>query len=230
MVLRLVSKAVPLLLLSFVMSCKQEVDTNPPESPLLLPHTAETDTLGVEVGTDAVPECNCIVLEWVRNTEEDLKEYEIFRSEHDTFGFVSLTIVPNSESTYVNRDLQLVRYYYYMTAKDQLGNTSDRSQTVDYRLTSKAVPVAPAKWETLYTDSIAFEWTWDGGLEGIFLSRLYSFDHDSTVWMGWTNAYERPLMCYSPPIASGDYKWRVDYLVAGQNEGSESNWIPFYKR
>jgi len=219
-----------LALLVFLGSCGENIDTDPPQSPLVLPHTMETDTLAVESGTDAVPECNCILIEWIRNTEEDLKEYEIFRSGHDTSGFVSLTIVAGTESTYLNRDLQFIRYYYYMVARDQLGNTSNPSGIADYRLTSKAIPKTPAKWETLYADSIGFEWTWDGGLEGVFLTRLFSLDEDSTVWMGWTNAYERPLRCYSPPVSAGDYKWRVDYIAVGQNEGSESIWTPFCRR
>jgi hypothetical protein len=218
------------MLILFMSSCDEKIDSEPPQIPVILPHTVETDTLVFESGTDAVPECTCILLEWMKNTEEDLKEYEIFRSRHDTLGFVSLTIVAGSESTYLDRDLELVRFHYYMVARDQLGNTSPPSAFVDYKLTSKAVPNLPAKWETLYTDSIAFEWTWDGGLEGIFLTRLYSLDDDSTVWMGWTNAYERPLRCYSPAISIGDYKWRVDYIAVGINEGSESNWTPFYKR
>jgi hypothetical protein len=211
-------------------SCDEKIDTTPPVNPSLLPHTWETDTLPVESGTDAVPECSCILLEWIRNEEEDLKEYEIFRSGHDTSHFVSLTIVASSESTYLDRNLELIRFYYYMVARDQLDNTSDPSSFVDYKLTAKAIPKAPARWETLYSDSIAFEWTWDGGLEGIFLTRLYSLGGDSTVWMGWTNAYERPLRCYSPAVPAGDYKWRVDYIAPGENEGSESNWTPFYRK
>ena len=228
--MRVVAGVLALAGLLMLTSCREEIDSDPPQSPLLLPHTVETDTLAVESGTDAVPECNCILLEWIANTEEDLKEYEIFRSSHDTLGFVSLTIVANSESTYLNRDLQLIRYYYYMVARDQLGNTSDPSSIVDYKLTGKPIPTTPSKWETLYTDSATFEWTWDGGLDGVFLTRLYSLDDDTTVWMGWTNAYERPLRSHSPPVPPGDYKWRVDYMAVGENEGSESNWTPFYKR
>ncbi len=213
-----------------LLSCKEEIDTVPPASPFLLPHTVETDTMPVEVGTDAVPECNCIVLEWIENTEEDLEEYEIFRSTLDSLNFISLAVVPGGDSTHVDRNLQLVRYYYYMVARDALGNTSEHSALADYKLTNKAAPTYPAKWDTSYADSVTFEWIWDGGLEGAFLTRLYSFDLDSVVWMGWTNAYERPLRAYSPPMPRGDYKWRVDYIGDSKNEGSESNWIAFYLR
>jgi hypothetical protein len=230
MVLRSLALVCVVVMTLLLLSCKEEMDTVAPASPLLLPHTIETDTMPVEVGTDAVPECNCIALEWVRNTEEDLEEYEIFRSTLDSFGFVSLAVVPGADSTHVDRNLQLVRYYYYMVARDVLGNTSEHSTVVDYKLTSKATPTYPAKWDTLYTDSVTFEWDWDGGLEGAFLTKLHSFDEDSVVWMGWTNAYERPLKASSPAMPRGDYKWRVDYIGDNKNEGSESNWIAFYLR
>ncbi|MFQ5905335.1 MAG: hypothetical protein ACE5JA_02060 [bacterium] len=222
--------------LIFLTSCEEDIDANPPESPTLLPHTAETDTLPVEVGIDALPGCNCILLQWIPNTEEDLAEYEIFRSTQENSGYVSLTIVPNSESTYTDNNLSplFARYYYYMVAKDRLGNTSEPSAGVNYKLTGKPVPNAPAKWDTVSSDSVLFEWTWDGGLEGMgFLTRLYSLDADSTCWMGWTNAYVRPLRIYSPAVPAGDYKWRVDYIGtmgSSKDEGSESNWVPFSKK
>ena len=221
-----------LVALVLTASCKEEIDTNPPESPYLRPHTAETDTLPVEVGTDAKPECQCILVEWIPNTEEDLKEYEIFRSSNPTSGFISLTIRPAGESTYTDDNVLLTKYYYYIKARDQSGNTSEPSTKVDYELTAKAVPTSPAKWDTVFTDSARFEWTWEGGLEGAFLVKLYSDSDDSTCWMGWTNAYDT-LRAYSPSLPVGDYKWRVDYIgdvTFSENKGSESKEVPFFKR
>lgn len=221
-----------LVVLVLTASCKEQIDTNPPEIPNLLPHTAETDTLPVEVGTDAVPECECILLEWIPNTEEDLKEYEIFRSTNPIFGFISLTIVPAGESTYFDGNVLLTKYYYYIEARDQSGNTSDPSTKVDYELTAKAVPVSPAKWDTVFTDTVRFEWSWEGGLEGAFLVKLYSVNDDSAYWMGWTNAYDT-LRAYSPSLPVGDYRWRVDYIgdvTFSENKGSESREVPFFKR
>lgn len=224
-----------LVALVLTASCKEEIDTNPPESPNLLPHTADTDTLPVEVGTDAVPECECILLEWIANTEEDLKEYEIFRSTHKDYGFYPLFVVTDTKSTYRddNLDPLYTRYYYYMVARDHLGNTSDPSSTVDYQLTRKAVLSSPAGGDTVFTDSVRFEWTWDGNRMGEFLVRLYSCDADSIYWIGgWIPAYQDPLEAYSPSLPVGEYKWRVDYvegLLDALNKGSESSWVSFHK-
>ena len=232
MVLKNLSLYAALIALVLTASCKEEIDTSPPESPYLLPHTAETDTLPVEVGTDALPECQCILLEWIPNTEEDLKEYEIFRSTNPTSGFISLTILPAGDSTYKDDNVLLIKYFYYIEAGDQSGNTSDPSAKVDYELTAKAVTVSPAKWDTVLADSVRFEWSWDGGLEGAFLVKLYSDSDDSAYWMGWTNAYDT-LRAYSPSLPVGDYKWRVDYVgdvTFSESKGSESKEVPFFKR
>jgi len=235
MVLRSLTVWAALAALIFFSSCEEEIDTGPPESPNLLEHTAETDTLPVEVGIDALPECNCILLQWIPNTEEDLAEYEIFRSTQENSGYVSLTIVDKSESTYTDNNLSplFTRYYYYMVAKDRLGNVSEPCTVVDYELTVKATPVSPAVDDTISSDSVMLEWNWDGTGDGVFLVRLYSRDGDSTHWIGgWVNSYE-PYEAYSSPIPQGSYKWRVDYIegiLSGQNKGSESNWVPFYKK
>jgi hypothetical protein len=229
MVLKHVFLWVALVALVSITSCKEDIDTTPPESPNLLPHTVETDTLPAEIGTDALPECNCIMLQWIPNREGDLREYEIFRSLQPEEGFVSLTVIAKNESTFTDPNLLMLRYYYYMTAKDLSGNVSEPSATVNYALTVKAVPKVPAKWDTVHSDSVRFEWDWDGAIDqGMFHVRLYSLDADSTCWMGWVNVYDT-TRAYSPLLTVGDYKWRVDY-IRPDSAGSESNWIPFYKR
>ena len=80
-------------------------------------------------------------LKWTANTESDLAEYWVYRSEDGT-SFGQLATVPKGTQTYVDTVTADATYYYYLVAVDSGGLKSQASLTVS-KVVNTNPPQAP---------------------------------------------------------------------------------------
>lgn len=105
------------------------------------PFAESSDSLMVEVeardifapappsGLVSIAGDNFITLSWDENEEEDLLGYRVWRREEGDDEFVMLTPEPFLANAYVDSTVEKKkRYYYAITALDQRGNESERSE------------------------------------------------------------------------------------------------------
>lgn len=71
-----------------------------------------------------------IVLNWLRNTEEDLSGYNIYRSVDTSKGFTKINSFALKDTLYLDKDLSDTSYFYFITAIDNKGNESKRSSII----------------------------------------------------------------------------------------------------
>jgi hypothetical protein len=79
---------------------------------------------------DAPQMKDMIVLNWLRNTEEDLYGYNIYRSADTSKGFTKINSYALKDTLYLDKDLLDTTYFYFITAIDNKGNESKRSSIV----------------------------------------------------------------------------------------------------
>lgn len=265
--------AILLFLMVFAGSCEEkqttEGDKMPPAAPFLFAATDVVTNMGVldterDSGIDGVPGGNWIQLQWQSPTENedgsdliDLSGYMIYRGVFvDTLQQVVLNEDPIAiieeplRTNFVDvSSLTLGRTYYYaMTAYDEVNNNSAFSDTVGYRLVTKAVPFSPEDNSIFPTsEPLLFSWqAGDSGIEDFFtyyvkVFRIYA-ERDSLIWKSkHFSPFEQPFQAeYGATgivrngfetLMPGEYKWRVDiygYTPEWGYWGSESREIRFY--
>ncbi|MBS3818476.1 hypothetical protein KGY73_03110 [bacterium] len=91
-------------------------DKFPPEAP---------NKVKAIVGKDTV------ALSWQSNQEKDLEGYRVWRRKEETEDYELLTSQTIQENAYIDSTVEMnQRYYYAITALDEAGNESPRSQSV----------------------------------------------------------------------------------------------------
>jgi len=243
-------KFIILLILLFTVlyqSCTNDVNkTEPPARVLLVPKTAESDTL--EKGIDAVydganPLVNDIILEWHPNTEKTLAGYSIYRSESIDKNYVSVGKITKNfniiDTTFTDVSVSLdKRYFYFVKAFDELDQYGDPSDTVNYSVRESPVllePVGP-----IIIRAPFFSWNFDQ----LFIPDNYVFrllirsgngvyknfyTQETSIGDDYTPNQLKELNELTPysSLEPGTYRWRIDPIGSELFQGAESDWMQF---
>ncbi|MCU7493347.1 MAG: M20/M25/M40 family metallo-hydrolase [Ignavibacteria bacterium] len=76
------------------------------------------------------PQKDKIVLYWQKNTEEDLRGYNLYRSIDTANGFIKINTEAINDTLYSDKERTDTSYYYYVTGIDINGNESNRSNVL----------------------------------------------------------------------------------------------------
>ncbi len=215
-------------------------DTIPPGVPVILPAPAENSW--DETGTDAVPDGDWIQLVWLSRPESDLQGYRIYRwtPPADILTHLATKRLGSGDfdTTYEDQSVDIgVRYFYQVSAFDQSGNESARSDTVDYMLISKLSSEAlTAPRGEIDGRQPTFSWISTGESVENHL-RVYDALNHRTVWVSsGHDPFSSPhSVLYNDDgtaldsllIPGREYWWRVDRQGSELRSGSESKWVSF---
>ncbi|MEJ2537784.1 MAG: hypothetical protein P8048_12180, partial [Calditrichia bacterium] len=218
------------VLLFFILhlACTDDVNkTEPPARVLLVPKTAESDTL--EKGIDAVfdkanPLINDIILEWHPNTEKTLAGYSIYRSESIDKNYVSIGKITKNfniiDTTFIDVSVSLdKRYFYFVKAFDELDQYGDPSDTVNYSVRESPVLLEPVG--IIFNRAPYFSWNFHPNfVTDNFVFRLLIRDvtgvfknfytQETSLGDDYRPEQSRALDTLTPysSLAPGTYKWR----------------------
>jgi hypothetical protein len=182
-------------------------------------------TVEYEVGSDNVE------LIWGRSGDSMLAGYDIYRGD-ERGGSYSLVGRAEGYSRYVDGGLGSEEsYYYYIRARDAMGNLSASSETVEAWTGAPELPGWPVSTGNIVSSSVAVaDFDHDGYLEVVVGSRdesVYMWRHDGTLAPGWPRR-TGDIIFGSPAGADldGDGKLEVvigskdGYLYAYNHDGS----------
>ncbi|MCD6170702.1 MAG: hypothetical protein J7J76_09170 [Candidatus Latescibacteria bacterium] len=219
-------------------------DRVPPAAPVLL-ETGPEESFR-ESGIDAVPQDDWIRIEWTVGEGKDLAGYEIYRRAEDEAALSLIFTLPVGEVEETSPDTAfwhdksvriLVRYFYQMRSFDSSGNRSDFSNTVDYKLLPKLLPIWP-KGE-IEDGAPEFQFWWGQNPEEVSSIIIRLLDSgDKPLWISKPvvpRGYgEKVVVEYNfdgraaiPVLHPGSYRWRVDSIGPERRSGSESRWTEF---
>jgi len=235
---------IPLLYLSGCVPEGEDVDTTPPAQPILKPRSV--DSLYAETGIrpEAVTDARnyWIRIEWYRNPEEDLKGYAIYRRGENESDFpetpigqliIGQNLSPTAEPYFVDRDTWNLQpndttgdtrgYWYAVRAYDQVGNTSEFSQSAYYRLiwNPRNFDVTDPSPGVHY-----LEWTYESGPEVIidyYMIRVWDEETAQPMWwMKYTefSSAQRLLLnadgSAQPFVSGRTYVWKLSVIANSQ--------------
>jgi len=218
-----------LLFLTILVICSCETgdpEVDIPQTPILHPQTS------------SIPQQNAIRIEWDLVTEDDLAGYNIYRamsSEEEDFRIIAT--VSEQDSHYEDTDLETgVEYYYRISAFDDLGNESDKSDPVHYTLLEKPIPVQPADQAVI--DAVPdFVWLGVSGTSSYTIhvqSRAPGLETWEDIWSSdkvypyqdLRKTYNDDGLALALLERGMTYRWRVD-SSGGRYSGSQSRWQYF---
>ena len=196
-----------------------------PEAPLLYPQAS------------TIPQQDAIIIEWDVSTEDNL--IRVYRSESsDEKDFQLIATVPEKDGYYEDSDVRIgITYYYKISALDDLGNESGKSDSVKYTLLEKPTLIEPQDQAIVGTKRPDFAWLGVSGASA-FTVRVYSRADDGRSWEEiWHSErvypYQDLRKTYNDdnlalrPLESGmTCRWRVD-STGGRWSGSQSRWRNF---
>jgi len=196
-----------------------------PEAPLLHPQAS------------TIPQQDAIIIEWDVSTEDNL--IRVYRSESsDEKDFQLIATVPEKDGYYKDSDVRIgITYYYKISALDDLGNESGKSDSVKYTLLEKPTLIEPQDQAIVGTKRPDFAWLGVSGASA-FTVRVYSRADDGRSWEEiWHSErvypYQDLRKTYNDdnlalrPLESGmTCRWRVD-STGGRWSGSQSRWRNF---
>lgn len=196
-----------------VSSCTEkttfEGDKIPPYQVDVHPHSEEEDSYDPiylieedEVGIDAVPEADRIMITWTIPTMnadstalEDLNGFQLYRSRwndslqapHFEEDSLLVTLLPQKDH-YLDIDVKKgIRYYYNVVAFDNSENINQSvpSDTIDYQLLDKPLLIKPIDEAYFVVDtSITFCWNEIPTGENVFyyyFVKVFDYDH-RIIW------------------------------------------------
>ena len=218
------------LWLSFalLLHCQRQT-TSPsriPDAPTLLP--APADSLTDEHGIDAIPEMDAILVEWIPGP--DYEGYALYRRSAQEATYQRLKKFSAADSSYTDTRVALnVRYFYYLTAQNDLENWSPPSDTVSYMLIEKATNLF-----YLQPDN-QFQWHQQHIPPRRYILKLFNAMSGQLVWMRRIEPLyhqDEQSVSYNDDGSAGDqtlasgteYTWRIDSVGPSAGSGSESMW------
>lgn len=225
-------------------------DVTAPASPVMVAHMA--DTMLVEIGIDAEPDNDCIMISWLAVTSKDLAGYRIYRyiineqtgrRELGVLDSIVLdtTVAVNGIDTlhWLDQHVELSRmYYYYMRSYDTSENESNRSYTVHYKLIPKVAThyLESPRGDVSGTDLIFKVLQPSNTAIYRLILKVYEVKSGQVIWA--SSPFDPFGTKYIPYnnnnkatkllALENNYRWRVDALGTSQNSGSESHWMDFY--
>ena len=85
-----------------------------------------------------------VILQWLSPQDEDFSYHNVYKENLDTED--SLDVFTTVDSFFVDLDIPVGSWQYYVTAVDSSGNESDPSETVSVMLSSNLEPLIPAEF------------------------------------------------------------------------------------
>ena len=242
------------VLLFSLQGCQSGVENQdlPPGQVQLVAKTPEDSSL--EKGIDAIAIVgannqvirNGIILEWHPLPDDDIEAYEIYRKMNDSTGTFNKIAEVRKEferldTVFVDTTVAVSRYYYYyIRARDALGQQGPNSRKVGYMILPWPDLELPINNDVLQD---RFVWNFDENfVPGQFIFRL-----ERQIGQGtYVNIFTKLITLiadYSPhqewtlarletyglsiPLPTGTYRWRIDVVGSGAFQGAESNWATF---
>jgi hypothetical protein len=192
-----------------------------------------------------IPQQNAIRIEWevssnqAVSSTENLAGYKVYRSKSpEESDFQVIAAASEKDSYYEDTDVSIgTKYYYRVSAFNDNGNESDKSNTVDYTLLGKPALIEPADQSVIKTTKPAFKWLSVSGASA-YTVLVHGSGADGTTWEEiWQSERVYPYqdlrrMYNDDGHASkllengGTYRWRVD-CSGGRSAGSQSRWWYF---
>jgi hypothetical protein len=196
-----------------------------PEAPLLHPQAS------------TIPQQDAIIIEWDVSTEDNL--LRVYRSESsDEKDYQLVATVPERDGYYEDGDVRIgITYYYKISALDDLGNESDKSDSVGYTLLEKPILIEPPDQAIIGTKRPDFAWLVVSGASA-FTVRVYSRADDGRSWeeiwhservypyQDLRKTYDDDNLALKPLESGMTCRWRVD-STGGGSSGSQSRWRYF---
>ncbi len=221
-------------------------DPNPPATPQWVQKSAPE--LWPEQGIDAI-ENGAIVLEWLKNTEDDIEEYHLYRTRYysveDSLGEMEeIAFIESNTSTamsYSDRTAELlIIYQYCLRAEDQSQNLSEPSDTCQYRLLQHIhlESMHPNGVSDTLDSSRELTWSYNYAEEmQYYIITILGQSGDLIVREsfspgGYIGEIETWIIPSDIALIPGEvYKWRIDTSGDSKSgveiEGSESSWAQF---
>lgn len=198
-----------------------------PETPLLHPQAS------------TIPQQDAIIIEWDVNTGDNLLRCRIYRSESsEEEDFQLIATVLERDGHYEDNGVRIgFTYYYRISALDDLGNESGKSDSVNYTLLEKPALIEPPDQAIIETNRPDFAWLSVSGASA-FTVCVYSRADDGRSWEEiWHSErvypYQSLRKTYNDDslaikaLESGMVcRWRVD-STGGRWSGSQSRWRYF---
>jgi hypothetical protein len=196
-----------------------------PEAPLLYPQAS------------TIPQQDAIIIQWDVSTEDNL--LRVYRGESsDEKDFQLIATVPEKDGYYEDNDVRIgITYYYKISALDDLGNESDKSDSVEYTLLEKPTLIEPQDQAIVGTKRPDFAWLGVSGASA-FTVRVYSRANDGRSWeeiwhsqkvypnQDLRKTYNDDNLALKPLESGMTCRWRVD-STGGRSSGSQSRWRYF---
>ncbi|MCK5147709.1 hypothetical protein KAR48_13200 [bacterium] len=193
--------------------------------------TASEDASWIERGIDAIPEADAIFIEWIPADDGLAAAFEIFRNV-DGSNFINIYTANSSDTSFIDYAVDVYkRYAYVIVSLDEDRNSGTASDTVSYRLLSKAINLQATKlavpvfsWVDANQPTQAFynvrvmDSRTMGQIWNAVIPSTYSADRESVIFNSDNTASINQLE------QGVDYLWRIDILGSEANSGSESAW------
>jgi len=214
----------------FVLSCNLNQVSDLPERVKIIANASETSE--VEIGIDAVPEKDAILVEWHTNDDNVTASYRIYRSKEKDGNFELKSVTQDTffldEGVLLNK-----RYFYYVTGLSDNGTEGEPSDTLDYKLLQKAQCISPKGSVSGVPD---FKWQ-DPNAEDVNFLRVIESVSGDYIWtfrMIHNYSYVKSVVFNIDRTAAVDslskgkeYAWRIDVIGSDSSSGSESAWVSF---
>jgi len=238
-----------LIILVVLTSCQSSTESkNPvPEKVRIVEKSPEDapDETGIDAET-LPPNIQTIYLEWYPVKDEDLVAYDIYRSVDDSVGnFAKYASVEKTlgvvDTFFYDKNVQpFKRYYYYIVARDEIGQEGERSSTIDYELLPPPEIVFPTGIAN-QTGEFTFQWNFSsadvppnqfvfrlqrkvGSTNINYFIKLFPLGTDYSPHQEWSFSQ----LGLSYPLPTGTYRWRIDVVGSKNNQGAESAWQTFF--
>ena len=191
-------------------------------------------------GPDSLTDTDGIYIEWESKAETQPAGYHIYRSTEAANGYEQVGKVSGVVTLYEDRAVKLeTKYYYRVTAMDEMANESRMSEPACYTLLRKPILTHPLN-QAMLDKPPRFRWL-GLGETGFYTIRVFIGVGEAEnpfreIWRYETIDFDQFEVIYNQDgstaeslLPGREYRWRVDFEERGA-VGSESTWRFFQMR
>ncbi len=232
-----------MFIMTFFIGCSQERNDLRLPSPRWVEKSLPTDL--EERGIDAHninlqnPTQNSIKLMWYLDSENDIQQYKVFRSdvtdEQNTPIEFSNVFISETDTFYIDETPNVyLNYFYYLTTRSFEGVESHPSDTITYQLLKK--PLAVPTFESEFSTQLKFQWIDDQNTSHITSYYLIKIENEwgqgqwSCLFLNPNFLNDGELVSFEYPINGfgcidhqginellnpGKYYWKIKALRLG---------------
>jgi hypothetical protein len=209
----------------------------------------------VEIGIDAVPDKEGILLEWYKSNDRNIRYIDIYRQKDGETFFRKIwridleTASSGQDISYIDdsEDIGFNKYnYYYLKALNSDGGEGQPSDTIQYNLLQK--PILSRPNGEIIDGLPVFYWNFPDVIPDSYILRIQEEFTNRLVFVDeiqvddYFNDQDLDLAndprIENPPqfISGFTYRWRIDSVGSGfldpddrtiNYSGSESQWFTF---